>query len=60
MKIKVSVSVRQWVLPLGFAISKHMKSIYILCFGIDFFDAEETLRMKHLAEERKRWKTGRI
>jgi hypothetical protein len=46
MKIKVSVSVRQWVLPLGFAISKHMKSIYILCFGIDFFDAEEALRTK--------------
>jgi hypothetical protein len=38
MKVKLSISVRQWVLPIGFAISKHQKSIYVFCIGIDFFD----------------------
>ena len=42
-RIKISIDKRQWVLPLGFAFSKRMKSIYIFCIGIDFLSKEAAL-----------------
>jgi hypothetical protein len=59
-KIKVSVSIRQWALPLCFAISIHMKSIYILCFSIDFMDALQAYDSDLMEAEKKRWKKGSL
>lgn len=35
-KVWFNCDIRQWVIPLGFAISKPMLSFYILCFSINY------------------------
>jgi len=54
MRVRVSVNKRQWVLPLGFAVSMHHKSVYIFCIGIDFTSGFLAEQMRLVEEERKR------